>query len=550
MSHKTNEQLVLNYSDPSMNYGSNNLRDLILVLQESGKDQDTIYNVLNMIGVPKQRAYDAIEMYTNKKTKDNTKEMGLQEKIKISKQVLTDLEKLSSEDESLKKIVQDMSENITMMVGKQSTKKKSDKEKSANSKLSIHNKIKGLKAVTETLGSGFTVSSINSIVEKYEKIYASQIHSDSVVAMGIVNEMRDYMWIEGVSEIVNSITSTLNENKFSIQVENVYNKLRNSNQNAYFVGAFPVLEQLMGMEEQELVENASYMLHAHTWIPEIKSVVEQINLLNKNANDTNDHVVTKKYSPVIEHNSGYAFNLDGISYLMKNGEIQKIDKNILGAAYLTMLAVEESAKFSENAITFYKGNHVYEIQLNEGGKVFTVDGRELLFREKAQLKNLLVSTCHFNVNENYNIDILTTAYEHAENFVELDFVQNISSRFTKGISANLIRANENLYVNKINKTMQLNEFIKVDSAEAAVNLIKEFINYDVTSLVKDLLNKDAKKQIAIQEAKNQILDKIDFLTEKKSGLKLHDSNNQFITEAYKIIDEEIGQLKSELNKIK
>ena len=85
MSNTTNEQLVLNYSNPAMNFGSNNLRDLILVLQESGKDQETIYNVLNLIGVPKQRAYDAIEEYTTKKTKDKVKEMGLQEKINLSK---------------------------------------------------------------------------------------------------------------------------------------------------------------------------------------------------------------------------------------------------------------------------------------------------------------------------------------------------------------------------------------------------------------------------------------------------------------------------------
>ena len=547
---KTNEQLVLNYSNPAMNFGSNNLRDLILVLQESGKDQETIYNVLNLIGVPKQRAYDAIEEYTTKKTKDKVKEMGLQEKINLSKKVLTDLEKLSSEDESLKDVVKSMSENITMMVGKESAKKKSEKSKGANDKLDIKKKISGLKAMTETLGVGFTTSSIKTIVEKYEKIYASQVYPHSVIANGLVNEMRDYMWIEGVSEIVKSISDTLNENKFSIQVENTYNKLKNSNQQAFFSAVFPVLEDLMGMQESEIVENASYVLHAHTWVPEVKAIVEQVNLLNKGANETADHVINRKYSPVIEHNGNYAFNLDGVSYIMKDGELTKIDKNLLGAAYLTMLAVEESAKFSENAITFYKGKHVYEIQLNEGGKTFTVDGRELLFREKAQLKNLLVSTCHFNVNENHNIDILTAAYEHAESFVELDFVQSISPRFVKGITANIIRVNENIYINKINKSMKMNEMVKAESAEKAIQIVKEFINYDITNLVKDLLEVDAKNKLAIQEKRTQILDKIDFLNEKKAELSLQDLKNEFINEAYKIVNNEIEILQKELNSIK
>ena len=82
MSNKINEQMVLNYSNPANNYGSNNLRDIILVLHESGKEPETIYNVLNLIGVDKQRAYEAIEMYVPKKIeiKMEIKETSLTEK--------------------------------------------------------------------------------------------------------------------------------------------------------------------------------------------------------------------------------------------------------------------------------------------------------------------------------------------------------------------------------------------------------------------------------------------------------------------------------------
>ena len=141
MSNKTNEQLVLNYSNPSDNYGSNNLRDLILVLHESGKNEETIYSVLNLIGVPRQRAYEAIEMYlSNKKTKDKVKEMGLQEKIQLSKKVLTDLENISAEDASLKDVVKGLSENITMMVGKSNSGKKKEKMKLIENKSSVFSK--------------------------------------------------------------------------------------------------------------------------------------------------------------------------------------------------------------------------------------------------------------------------------------------------------------------------------------------------------------------------------------------------------------------------
>ena len=75
--------MTLNYSNPANNYGSNNLRDLILVLHESGKQPETIYNVLNMIGVEKQRAYEAIEMYIPKKIQDQKKITYLKSQIDV-----------------------------------------------------------------------------------------------------------------------------------------------------------------------------------------------------------------------------------------------------------------------------------------------------------------------------------------------------------------------------------------------------------------------------------------------------------------------------------
>ena len=124
MSEKIVEQMVLNLSNPANEYGRNNLRDLVLVLHESGKTPDTIYNVLYMIGVDKQKAYEAIEMYIPKtKIEENTK-MGLKEKLEASKEILNNLDKLSAEDDSLKKVAKELSEDITMMIGKEKAKLK------------------------------------------------------------------------------------------------------------------------------------------------------------------------------------------------------------------------------------------------------------------------------------------------------------------------------------------------------------------------------------------------------------------------------------------
>jgi hypothetical protein len=549
MSEKIIEQMVLNLSNPANEYGRNNLRDLILVLHESGKTPNTIYNVLHMIGVEKQKAFEAIEMYIPKTKIEENSKMGLKEKLEASKEILSNLDKLSSEDDSLKKVAKELSEDITMMIGKEKAKMKKEKAKNTEVKLDLKGKLSSLKALTESLGNNFSTSSLKSIVEKYMKIVNSPAYTQPAIAKGLVFETRDYMWIEPVAAIVNEVSSVLESNKVSIQIEEAYSKLKSSNRNQYFSAAFPVLEELLTMEETEVLENGGYALSSHTWIPEIKAIVEHINYLNKDLSADVNHVINKKYSAVVEHNGGFVFNVNGSSYIVKDGEINTFDARTLGAAYLTMIAVQESAKFSDNKMTFYKGNHIYEVVLNESGRSFMVDNRQLLFSEKSQLKNLLVSTCHFDVNEMHGTDVLVAAYEHADKFVELDFVQNIQPRHKSGVVVNVMRLNENIYINKINTAMKTNNFIKAESATKAVEIVKEFINYDITSSVQDLLEEDVKKTVIVESRKNEILDKINFLKEQKSVLAKEDVKNEYIVEANKLITEEIEKLQSDFNSI-
>jgi hypothetical protein len=545
----TNEGLNLAYTNPADNYGSNNLRDLILVLHESGKDQEMIYNVLNLIGVDKQKAYEAIECYVPKQTQNTVIKMELKEELEASKEVLNKVDALSSEDDSLKKTVKELSENIEMLLNREKAKSIKENAKNTEMKLDLKGKLASLKTITEGLSSSFHTSSLKSIVEKYLNVANTSNYSQPIIAKGLISETKDYMWIESVASVINEMSTFLRDNAIAVQIDETYNKLRSSNRNQYFSQAMPVLEELMTLSESEIRESGKYKLTAHTWIPEIKAIVEHINVLSKDANPTNDHIVVKKYSAVVEQEGSHIFHVSGSTFKMDQGEISKIDPRQIGAAYLTMIAVEENARFSENKMTFYKGNHIYEIQLNESGRNFFVDGRELLFSEKAQLKNLLVSTCHFDLNEMSKTDLLVAAYEHADKFVELDFVNSIEHRHKKGLTANIMRIGENIYINKINKAMAMNEFFKAENATKAIEIVKEFINYDITLLVEDLLSEEIKNKRVVESMKNDLFDRINFLKEQKNELSKQDTKNEFISEANKLITEEIEKFQKELNTI-
>jgi len=518
MLNKTNEQMVLSYSNPANNYGSNNLRDIILVLHESGKEPETIYNVLNMIGVDKQKAYEAIEMYIPKK-------------IEI---------KMEIKETSKSEITEN---SMMMMTGKPKGKKKVEEA------LDIFGRASKIKDIASSLPSNYQTVAIKYLCEMYmlNANNPGYIHSD--LAKQLISELNQYTWIQPIADVINELMSSMKDHATSIHLYETYLKLKSSHSNQYFGNAINELEGMLELTESEIRETGKYKLTSYTWIPEVKSMVQHINSYNNDLSENSEHVVIRKFSPVIEHDNGYVFNLYGSSYLVKDNEISRIDPKQLAAQYLTLLSVEESFKFDQNKMTCYKGKNTYEITISESGKTFTLDGRELLFKEPAQLKNLLMSTANFGINEMAQIDMMVEAYENADKFLELDFVQSIQPRFKNGVTANVMRLGENVYINKINKSMNVNEFFKAKDATDAVKLVKEFINYDISPIMQDLLQEDVKIKSVIESKKNELLDKITFLKESKSELSTQDLSNPYLQEANKLINEEIEKFQKEFNSI-
>lgn len=144
------------------------------------------------------------------------------------------------------------------------------------------------------------------------------------------------------------------------------------------------------------------------------------------------------------------------------------------------------------------------------------------------------------------MDMVVAAYESADKFVELDFVQSIQPRNAKGVVANIMRIGENVYINKINTSMNVNEFAKAENATKAVQIIKEFVGYDISNTIEDLLAEDVIATRALNVKKNDLLDKISFLKEQKSMLSQQDALNESIAGANKLITEEIEKFQKSL----
>jgi len=662
------EQLVLNYSDPSQEWGRNNLRDLIVLFHESGQSADQIYNILYTMGVEKQTAYDGIQAYLPKKNIDTKMStiavVSVKENINISGKIQSLIEKMNAYNsgdtlnytvknvisicesflqndlsglsaydhskiargivrelnqyshikpvaESIKDIEDVLAENImsleldglygklanqnkdtyTTVIGKLDELKglnESEVREKAKDSLKDFNYIPDVRLFLENVdlsndshdatkvspvdafnlksrlrdlhesinkyeapNSTYTVNTVKAICEKYiNQLYKGNISvTESYVAYNVARELESFMWLDMVKESIISMVKYINENIMSFEVNEALRKLRNQTGNSFYATAVTSLEQIRNLSESEVRNKIKYELNTFTWIPEIKYLIESVNNLDNNLTSNSDAIVEKVYSPMMEIDGNNAFYLYGKVYSIKENQLIELDPNTVTALYLTLIAVTENFKFNANTMTYFKGNNSINITLSEAGTSFKFNDKDVEVKESNDIRNFLLSNGSFGVNDGEELDMVVKAFENVDSFIELDFVQSIHSRMHKGIIVNVIKVNEDVYVNRVNPYMNTNETIKASTATDAIGLVKEYVNYDIKTTIIDLLEDEAKKLAVLEMKKDSLFDKIAFLKEQRSVLANQDKTITYIAEADNLLASEIEKFEKELNEL-
>jgi hypothetical protein len=404
----------------------------------------------------------------------------------------------------------------------------------------------------EAPNSTYTVNTIKAICEKYiNQLYNGNLSvSESQVASNVANDLQSFMWLDMVKESITDMAKYINENIMCFEVNEALRKLRNNNGNAFYNSAVAGLESLRNLTESEVREKIKYNLNSFTWIPEIKRLIESVNYLENALSSNADAIVEKVYSPMMNIDGKNAFYLSRKIYTIdESKQLIEVNPNLATALYLTLIAVSENFKFNENKMTYYKGNTVVEFELTGNGTAFKFNGKDIAIKESNDIRNFLLSNGSYGVNDGEELDMVVKAYENMSSFIELDFVQSIKSRQHAGITVNVIRVDENVYINRVNPYMNTNETIKASTATDAIGLVKEYVNFDIKLSVVDLLEEEA-QQLVIKEAKKEaIFDKIAFLKEQRSVLSTQDKSIQYIKEADDLIASEIQRFEKELNEL-
>jgi len=366
----------------------------------------------------------------------------------------------------------------------------------------------------------------------------------------IALQLRNYTNVNIVKDLVEESLNIIKENAVTISIKAAINAIHPKIDNKAFESVYNKLNELYEKDEAYLLENFVKDTKSISWVSEVQAIQATVNSINKQLDSTREAVVEKVYSPVVENSDGsYTFYLDRSFYNLNESTLTRVDNT--NGTLLSIVSMMENFKFEDNSVSAYGRNgKEMVIDLTEG-KVL-IEGAEVDHTNIDSFRNILLSTNFVNYNELYKVDEICSFIENIDTIKHLDFVTSLKSRVYEGVKVNIFKLEENLYINRINNKMRVNELSEAASAIDAQKMVSEYVNYDISNLVIEMIDSERKAAMELNSKKDAISETLSFLKEKKKDIestiaKIGESED--LNKAIDLIDNEIVIKEKELQEV-
>jgi hypothetical protein len=547
MSNLNENYLVyLNGTFPStadLNKQSDTLAILVEQFRKSGKSDAQIYSILSGMGIENSKisAYFEAEKMgvptlspTQPKTsipatefiqvisveeKNNTNKMNITETLKkavlesvealkpfhsgkfsytASKASLVLTESLATIDKIEKMMANEVVERIKSQIERISSETNENLESAVEN---ITAKVK-----SEVLAES---ESLNSTVGS--KIRNEELNLISYLSNSL-QQLKDFSPVSG---LFSHVKESVERNTFSLKLNYYLNSVPPS---AIYNKAVNEMKGEFNKGENYLRENFTEF-EKWNWVPGISQMVKEFSDYTKSLRSNGSGKLVKVYSPIQENaDKSITFFINGKFYAINEGKIEAVNEN----QYPTTrtLAVLEGLSLMKdmgNTFSYFKGNKSFDINKETGS--ITINGKAVTESEAPKIINILRENAVISLNDSSVVDKLAILIESIDSIKELDFVHSINSIVHKGVTVNMIRINENVYINRINSAMNVNEMVEVSNPKIAQELVNEFVNFDISHLVYDLLEKNEQEILELNKKFEEINTNLKFLQEKKSDIE-------------------------------
>ena len=365
-----------------------------------------------------------------------------------------------------------------------------------------------------------------------------------------VSELKIHDWYAPVASFIAEANAFLKENENYILLESVIIDLKNDKSSKYYTSAIAKLEECTN--SQKPLEMVLETLKSEKWIPLVAKLYEWTEKQEGKISGKNPNfIVESVYSPVIamDENS-YLIHSTGLNLVVNESDILSFNKEV-PQRFSSLLKLQESAKLVNDTLVFYPNQknmvevkHLAEsVEVKFNGKTIKAD--EL--NENLKVANAIDF-------RNYGvISAIERAISEGNEIKELDFAYRIKTKLYEGLSVTVFKLNENVFVQLTNKAMNQNEISLCESAEEAIKVVKDYINFDITDSLAEQLKGEKEKEDAKQKQISECQETILFLEGELAKIdkaELEIGINESLTSAKAILDEELVKFNTKLTELK
>lgn len=524
---------------PFLNQPRQQLLDIINVLfQQSGKMSDgdkgnkidhsasmtdeQVLAILVGMGIPQQMAMSGISMYreSNRDQSDIYTENNNQKNHNKMNFTLTDLY-----------------ENVMDSINRL---KAMDNDNSRVS-YSVRESLTILEEAINAFPMKLKNANLALISEEIEK--SSNPDLKFKIARNLYTRLSQNTWLNPISELREYIMESYNNSKWYFRISESIE--RTGMQKGKLIESLNS-DLVSLLNESDVKSKFAIIAARHPWSMDTKAIVNEMNAEDQKVASTANGKVVKILSPVLESENGLTFQLHGKNYTY--------DGKTITEATVTdprFFDVSEGLKmFSRNGdILSLHGDNGKTLEYNITEGTLLMGKINLSNVSIIELKESLLATNFSGYRNQWQNDKICKFFESVDLVCELDNFTTIQNQEFTDVFLTMIGVQEGIYINKVNPGMRLNEMIKLNTATETVDIVKEFINFDISPILSERLLAENNEK-AIEESKRKDLtDSLSFLEEKKLEVKAAIKvlgETEELSEALDLLDEELRSKEKEL----
>ncbi len=403
------------------------------------------------------------------------------------------------------------------------------------------------------------------LVDKYINHVSIKGLSEAFLIEAMISELEQFAWEKNAKAALVNLKKAFESNRKEIEVAKAIEEINGSGGRDLYSSIVEAMRNWLSSEDR-ISEKLLVDLKKWSFNPIVRSLVERVsnlqsqsgNKFNVKVNSSNCDVksiiapslVTENSSVFVTSNRFFRATEDGVR-IMEREEAGRLSGRFLKA----VLALSNpNVKINESGLDLYIGKNKLSVVFES-----ETDTKNIFFNGKRIAEDKLGFTLSFELRNGFQgsataIENAVQVVEAANYLSEIDFGKKIVSKIYEGVEANVFKFDNRVFVHRVNPAMKKNELFEGNGSQA-VNLVKEFLGFDLSESMTEILDKEErilsimkndkaeiKKNLAIIESE---VNKINKALESNPSLQ----NSDEIKEAQKMLSIESNSLKEKWNQI-